>query len=187
MVFVHSVRPSLKQSETALKCVVEQKSWRPSNCRRIFSPVFRQPAPMTSATLNHITALFAHLKHFPASICSACTQKYLGLWPQWSHSTSSYTTTATMAARIHLVTIDPRSTVALTQTCRALEVPVLSAVWEIQSLIKLPILSVLSAVACCYTSYAHVGHLFSSLGNPHTQSRFITEKYDDDDDSLCRN
>ena len=61
-----------------------------------------------------------------------------------------------MAAWIYLVTIDPRSTVALTQTCQALEVPALSAVWEIQSPIKLPILSVLLAVACCYTSYAHM-------------------------------
>ena len=44
-----------------------------------------------------------------------------------------------MAARIHLAKNSPRSTVALAQTCRALGVPPLSALWEIQSSIKLPI------------------------------------------------
>jgi len=75
---------------------------------------------------------------------------------------SSYTATTTMAAQVlqldelttliatHLVTISPRSTVALAQTCRALEVPALSALSGTKSSMKLLISSVLPVDAFCY-------------------------------------
>ena len=70
----------------------------------------------------------------------------------------------------HLVAISPRSTLTLAQSCRALEIPALSTLWEIQHSIKLLIKSVLPADAYWYTSKARtdrffvVGHFLVPLG-----------------------
>ena len=103
---------------------------------------------------------------------------------QWAHIPYLLPTTTTMAARVvhldelatliatHLVTISPRSAPALAQTCRALEVPALRALWGIQHSIQLLIESVLPMDTCCYTTKARtelfliVGHLFSSPWDP---------------------
>ena len=68
----------------------------------------------------------------------------------------------------HLVAISPRAAVALAQTCRALEVPALRALWATRSSLNSLITRVLPANACCYSIqrrtdlYQIVGHLFSS-------------------------
>jgi hypothetical protein len=58
-----------------------------------------------------------------------------------------------LASRIatYLLTISPRSTVALALTCRALEVPALRALWETQCSFNHLIMRVLSTDAFCFT------------------------------------
>jgi len=71
----------------------------------------------------------------------------------------------------YLVTISPRSAVALAQTCQCLEVPALRALWETQHSIKLLIHIVLQVDGYRYTSQAQslfttVSRFFSPLSDP---------------------
>ena len=50
----------------------------------------------------------------------------------------------------HLVEISPQSAVSLAQTCRVLEVPALSALWETQDSIRSFIMCVLPRDVWCY-------------------------------------
>jgi hypothetical protein len=63
-----------------------------------------------------------------------------------------------MLIATHLVAINPRSAIALAQTCRALEVPALSALWETQADLKPLIVCVLPGDAWSSTT-GHQGQL----------------------------
>ena len=91
----------------------------------------------------------------------------------------SQTMTTTIASRVfgvedlagqiatHLVAISQESAVALAQTCRALEVPALSALWVTKNSLNFLITRILPADACCFCIehttelYQIVSHLFS--------------------------
>lgn len=182
----HSFRLNLLQAP-GLKCAVERKSRRPSNYhpparvlqRRLFSCV-----PTAHTRLGHLEPYCCSFRFVIHKIAiQASGDKFNELL-----SSIPYTKTATMAAKVlyldelptlivtHLVTISPRNTVALTQTCQAPEVPALGVLWEIQSSIKLLIQSVMPVNAYCYIYHAKteplqiVGHLFSFLWMCYAQS-----------------